>query len=105
MVDGLPDIHFSNRICEGCVLGKHSQEKFKKGKTQTHNDSSSLDLIHSDLMVPFPHPSINKSRYVLIFFDDVDTEKGVNWYQVQFKTFFNLYLNHSIISNEKRTIV
>jgi hypothetical protein len=31
----------------------------------------------------------------------VDTERGVNQYQVQFKNFFNLYLNHSIISNEK----
>jgi len=29
----------------------------------------------------------------------VDTERGVNQYQVQIKTFFNLYLNHSIISN------
>jgi hypothetical protein len=33
MVDGLPDIHFSKGICEGCVLGKHPQEKFDKGKT------------------------------------------------------------------------
>jgi hypothetical protein len=31
----------------------------------------------------------------------VDTERGVNQYQVQFKTFFNLYLNHSTISNEQ----
>jgi hypothetical protein len=31
----------------------------------------------------------------------VDTERGVNQYPVQFKTFFNLYLNHSIISNEQ----
>jgi hypothetical protein len=31
----------------------------------------------------------------------VDTERGVNQYQVKFKTFFNLYLNHSTISNEK----
>jgi hypothetical protein len=30
MVDGILDIHFSKGICEGCVLGKHSQEKFKK---------------------------------------------------------------------------
>jgi hypothetical protein len=35
----------------------------------------------------------------------VDTERGVNQYQVQFKKKFNLYLNHSIISNEQRTIV
>jgi hypothetical protein len=34
MVDGLPNIHFSKGICEGCVLGKHPQEKFDKEKTQ-----------------------------------------------------------------------
>jgi hypothetical protein len=68
LVDGLLDIHFSKGICEGCVLGKHPQEKFDKGKTQ--RASSPLDLIHSDLMGPFPHPSINKERYVLIFVDD-----------------------------------
>jgi hypothetical protein len=68
LVDGLPDIHFSKGVCEGCVLGKHPQEKFDKGKTQ--RASSPLDLIHSDLMGPFPHPSINKVRFVLIFVDD-----------------------------------
>jgi hypothetical protein len=68
MVEGLPDIHFSKGICEQCVLGKHPQDKFDKGKTQ--KASSPLNLIHSDLMGPFPHPSINKSRYVLIFVDD-----------------------------------
>jgi hypothetical protein len=60
LVDGLPDIHFSKGMFEGCVLGKHPQEKFDKGKTQ--RDSSYLDLIRSDLMGPFPHPSINKER-------------------------------------------
>ena len=68
LVDGLPNIHFSKGICEGCVLGKHPQEKFDKGKTQ--KALFPLDLIHNDLMGPFPHPSINKSRYVLIFGDD-----------------------------------
>jgi hypothetical protein len=58
MVNGLPDFHFSKGICEGCVLGKHPQVKFDKGKTQ--RDSSPLYLIHSDLKGPFPHPSINK---------------------------------------------
>jgi hypothetical protein len=68
MVDGLPDIQFSKGICEGCVLGKHPQEKFNKGKT--HKASFPLDLIHSDLMGPFLHPSIREARYVLIFVDD-----------------------------------
>jgi hypothetical protein len=65
LVDVLLDIHFSKGICEGCVLVKHPQEKFDKGKTQ--RSSSPLDLIYSDLMGPFPHPSINKARYMLIF--------------------------------------
>jgi hypothetical protein len=68
LVDGLPDIHFSKGVCEGCVLGKHPKEKFDKGKSQ--RDSSPLDMIHNDLMGPFLHPSINKARFVLIFVDD-----------------------------------
>jgi hypothetical protein len=68
LVDGLQDIHFSKGIYEGCVLGKHPQEKFDKEKTQ--RASSPLDLIHSDLMGPFPHPSIRKARFILIFVDD-----------------------------------
>jgi hypothetical protein len=56
MVDGLPDIHFSMEFMRDLFL----QEKFDKGKT--HKDSFPLDLIHSDLMGPFPHPSIIKAR-------------------------------------------
>jgi hypothetical protein len=65
MVTGLPDIHFLEGVCEGCVLGKHPQKKFEKGKA--HRASSPLDLIHSDLMHTFLHPSIGKSRYMLTF--------------------------------------
>jgi hypothetical protein len=68
LVDGLPDIHFSKGVCEGCVLGKHPQEKFDKEKSQ--RASTPLDLIHSDLMGPFLHPSINKVTFFLIFVDD-----------------------------------
>jgi hypothetical protein len=68
MVEGLPDIHFSKGICEGCVLGKQPQEKFDKGKTK--KASFPLYLIHSDLMGPFLRPSINKERYMLIVVDD-----------------------------------
>jgi hypothetical protein len=34
LVYGLPNIHFSKGVCEGCVLRKHPQEKFDKGKSQ-----------------------------------------------------------------------
>ena len=68
MVKGLPNIQFFEGVCEGCILGKHPEEKFEKGKVNIA--SSSLEIVHSDIIGPFPHPSINKSRYVLTFIDD-----------------------------------
>ena len=59
MVEGLPNISVSKGVCEGCVLGKHPREKFDTDKT--HRASSPLDLIHSDLMGPFSHPSVEIS--------------------------------------------
>jgi hypothetical protein len=56
MVKGFPDIHFSEGVCEGCIIGKHHEEKFEKGKER--RASSSLELVHGDLMGPFPHLSI-----------------------------------------------
>jgi hypothetical protein len=58
MVKGLPNIHFSKGFCQGCILEKHPQEKFEKGKDW--RASSPLDIVHIDLMGYFPHPSINK---------------------------------------------
>lgn len=34
MVNGLPAIHDSKHVCEGCVLGKQSQRYFPKGKAR-----------------------------------------------------------------------
>jgi hypothetical protein len=65
LVDGLPDIHFSKGVCEGCVLGKHPQEKFDKGKSQ--RASAPLDLIHSELMGPFTHPHPSEKRGLFSF--------------------------------------
>ena len=53
LFDGLPDIHFSKGVCEGCVLGKHPQEKFDKGKSQ--RAFVPLDLIHSEQSEVFSH--------------------------------------------------
>jgi hypothetical protein len=88
LVDVLPDIHFSKGICEGCVLGKHPQEKFDKGKTR--RTSSPLDMIHSDLMGPFPHPSVNKVRYMLIFFYDFSCFTSIYFLKQKSKVFQHL---------------
>ena len=68
MVEGLPTIIFTKGICKGCVVGKHPQHKFDRGKTS--RASCILGLIHSDISGPMPITSMNGSRYLLTFIDD-----------------------------------
>jgi hypothetical protein len=88
LVDGLPDIHFSKGVCEGCVLGKHPQEKFDKEKSQ--RASTALHLIHNDLMGPFSHPSIKKVRFFLIFVDDFSCFTWIYFLKKKFEVFHHL---------------
>jgi hypothetical protein len=88
LVDGLPDILFSKGVCEGCVLRKHPQKKFVKGKSQ--RASAPLDLIHSDLMGPFPHPLIRKARFILIFVDDFSHFTWIYFLRQKFEVFQHL---------------
>ena len=68
MVTSLPQIKFSNGICQGCILGKHPEKKFDKGKEW--RTSSPLHMIHSDFMRPFLKPLIKNYQYVLTFIDN-----------------------------------
>jgi hypothetical protein len=88
LVDGLQKIHFSKGVCEGCVLRKHPQEKFDKGKSQ--RAFSPLDLIHSDLMGPFLHPLIKKARFVLIFFYDFSHFTWIYFLRKKYEVFQHL---------------
>jgi hypothetical protein len=88
MVKGLPDIHFSEGVCEGCILGKNPEENFEKGKPK--RASSSLEPIDSDLMGPFPHPSINKARSFLTFIDDYSRYTWVYFFRKNSKVFEHL---------------
>jgi hypothetical protein len=65
-----------------------SQEKFEKGKAW--RASSPLDLVHSDLMGPFPHPSIRKEKYVLTFIDDWSRYTWVYFLRKKYEVFEHL---------------
>jgi transposase InsO family protein len=88
MVIGFPIIHFSKGVCQGCVLGKHPQENFEKGKAW--RASSPLDLIKNNIMRPFSHPSINKARYMLTFIDDFSEYTWVYFLKKKFEVFEHL---------------
>ena len=68
MVGGLTSIKFSNGTCKGCVVGKHVERIYEKGKAR--RDIQVLDLVHSHLIGPLLTPSYKNSRYVFTFIDD-----------------------------------
>jgi hypothetical protein len=100
LVKGFLDIHFSEGVCEGCILGKHPEEKFEKGKPR--RASSSLDLVHSDLMGPFPHLSIRKSRYVLTFIDDYSCYTWVYFLRKKYEVFEHLKEFKALVETHTR---
>ena len=61
---------------------------FKEGKAK--RASSPLELIHSDLMGPFPHLSINKVRYVITIVDDFSRYTWVYFLRQKSEVFWHL---------------
>ena len=68
MVEGLPVIKATTGICKGCVVGKHPNLKFDRGKAS--QASCILGLINFDINGPMTITSMNGSRYVMNFVDD-----------------------------------
>jgi hypothetical protein len=67
-VRGLPPLRFSEKVCNGCQLGKHARTKLPK--ETTHQTSKILELIHSDVCGPFKVSSTGGARYFVTFVDD-----------------------------------
>ena len=68
MVEGLPQIQPSTGACIGCVIGKHPEQRYEKGKAR--RETQPLGLVHSELIGPFLTLSYGGSRYVLTFIND-----------------------------------
>ena len=68
MVHGLPQVQFLEGDFLRFSLGKHPEKLFNKGNSW--REQCVLELVHSDVVGPFPVPSFGKSHYALTFIDD-----------------------------------
>ena len=59
---------FSKGTCKGCIVGKHAEHKYDKGKER--RVVQVLELINSDLIGTLPTPSYGNLRYFLTFIND-----------------------------------
>ena len=59
-------------------------------------------MVHSDITGPFPHPSINKAKYVLTFIDDFSRYTWVYFLKLKFEVFECLKDFKHLVENKKR---
>ena len=68
LVQDLPFIREENGVCKVCQLGKQARLPFPLNMTWRATER--LQLIHTDTCGPMSNPSLNGSRYYVIFVDD-----------------------------------
>ena len=97
MVEGLPTIKFSLGTFKGCIMGKHVEHKYDKGKERM--DSQVLDLIHSDMIGPLTTPSYGNSSYVLTFIDDFSRYYWVYFLKKKSDVFYTFKVFKDLVEN------
>ena len=97
MVEGFSTIKFSNDTCKWCVVGKHVERRYEKGKEISVFQV--IDLIHSDLIGPLPKPSYGNSRYVFTFIDDFSWFCLVYFLKLKYEVFYTLKAYKDLVEN------
>ena len=98
MVEGIPPINNSNGACICCVVGKHLDHGYEKGKER--RDTQLLDLVHSYLIGPLPPPSYGGLMYVLTFIDDFSRFCWIYFLKLKSKVFETLKVWKYLAENQ-----
>ena len=83
-VQGLPNLTFEKKFCEGCVIAKHARNSFGKAK---YRAKKPLELIHTDICGPITPGSFSKKRYFITFIDDFSRKCWVYFLQEKSEAF------------------
>jgi transposase InsO family protein len=88
-VQGLSNLDFENKFCEGCVIGKQTTRQFGKSKFST---TRPLELINADVCGPIIPDSFSGKEYFITFIDDYSRKCWVYFLEKKseaFETFKN----------------
>jgi hypothetical protein len=66
-ITGLPPLNAQYKVCEHCLAGRQSRERFPKHSATRASQPG--EHLYSDLMGPLT-TSLGGSRYVIVFIDD-----------------------------------
>ncbi|KAL3698464.1 hypothetical protein R1sor_012540 [Riccia sorocarpa] len=72
---GIPPLPLMSEFCDGCKMGKQTEEPYPKDST--HRATDILELLHSDVCGPLPFLSLGGGKYFLTITDDYSRKTWV----------------------------
>ncbi|EOY17849.1 Copia-like retrotransposable element, putative [Theobroma cacao] len=81
----LPKLHGDSPICSSCQYGKLTRRSFPKASL--NRAKHRLELVHSDVAGPMSEPSLNGSKYFVIFIDDMSRMTWIYFIQHKSEVF------------------
>ena len=103
MVRGLPSISHPNQVCKGCLLGKQFKKSFPKESSS--RAQKSLELIHTNVCGPIKPNSLSKSKYFLIFINDLSRKTWVYFLKEKSKVFENFKKFKALVEKESGLMI
>ena len=91
---------FYKGVCQGCILGKHPEHKFKRASHE--RTSAPMEFIHSDIASPFPHMYMSQDKYALTFIDDFSRYCWVYFLKHKSKVFDLFKVFKALVENQSR---
>jgi transposase InsO family protein len=83
-VQGLPNLNFENKFCEGCVIGKQMRRQFEKSKFSV---TKPLELIHTDICGPITPGLFSGKEYLITFINNYSRKYWVYFLKKKSETF------------------
>jgi transposase InsO family protein len=83
-VQGLLNLNFENKFCEGCVIGKQTRRQFGKFKFSI---TRSLELVQTDICSPIIPGSFSGKEYFITFIDDYSRKCWVYFFEKKSEAF------------------
>lgn len=75
MVLGIPQLGEVRTVCEACLSGRQSRERFPK--TTEHRLIRVLEFIHADLIGPLATPSLSGLKHIAVFINNYSQKSWV----------------------------
>lgn len=98
MVQGMPSLNASSKICSVCMVGKQHRENIPK--RSLWRATQKLQLVHADICGPITPESNSHKRYIITFINDYSRKLWTYFLNLKSKAFTMFKKFKSLVEKE-----